>query len=42
MTREHWHDMEHLLEDVREDIDEIAEEVPRNITGLSLVSNIRQ
>ena len=42
MTREHWHRMEQLLEDTRADVDEIAEEVPRNITVLSLVSNLHQ
>lgn len=42
MTREHWHQMEQLLEDARTDVDDIAEEVPRNITVLSLVSNLRQ
>ena len=42
MTREHWHEMEQLLEDAREDIDEIAEEAPRNNTVKAMVSNIRQ
>lgn len=42
MTREHWNQMEQLLEDARADVDEIAEEVPRNITVLGLVSNLRQ
>lgn len=42
MTREHWHDMERLLEYVRTDIDEIAETVPRNDTVRASVSNIRK
>ena len=41
MTREHWHQMERLLEDARADIDEIAETVPRNNTVKAMVSNIR-
>lgn len=42
MTREHWHQMEQLLEDTRTDVDEIAEEVPHNNTVKAMVSNIRQ
>ena len=42
MTREHWRQMEQLLEDARADVDEIAEEVPRNYTVRTMVSNIRQ
>lgn len=42
MTREHWHQMEQLLEDARADIDEIAETVPRNDTVRAMVSNLRQ
>lgn len=41
MTREHWHEMEQLLEDARTDIDEIADTVHRSGTQ-ALVSNIRQ
>lgn len=37
MTREHWHQMEQLLEDARTDIDEIADTVDERF-----VSNIRQ
>lgn len=42
MTKEHWDQMKRLLEDAEKDVNEIAEKVPRNITILSLVSNIRQ
>lgn len=42
MTREHWHQMEQLLEDAQADIDEIAETVPRNNTIKALVSNLCQ
>ena len=42
MTREHWHQMEQLLEDAMTDINEIAETVPRNNTVKAMVSNIRQ
>lgn len=42
MTREHWHKMEQLLEDAMEDVNEIAETVPRNNTVKALVSNLRQ
>ena len=42
MTKEHWHQMEQLLEDAMEDINEIAKEVPRNYTVKTMVSNIRQ
>lgn len=40
MTREHWHQMEQLLEDARADVDEIAEEVLDK--GRFLVDNLRQ
>lgn len=39
MTREHWHQMEQLLEDAMEDVNEIADTVP---TVKALVSNLRQ
>ena len=42
MTREHWHQMEALLEDAMENVNEIAETVPRNNTVKAMVSNIRQ
>ncbi len=42
MTKEHWHEMEQLLEDAQADIDEIAETVPRNNTVKAMVSNICQ
>ena len=42
MTREHWHQIERLLEDARADIDEIAETVPRNNIVKERVSSIRQ
>lgn len=42
MTREHWDQMEQLLEDAQSDIDEIAETVPCNNTVEALVSNLRQ
>ena len=41
MTREHWHQMEQLLEDAMEDVNEIAETVPRNKNVMAMVSNIR-
>lgn len=37
MTREHWHEMEQLLEDARADIDESADTIDE-----TLVSNIRR
>lgn len=42
MTREHWHQMEQLLEDAQGDVNEIAETVPRNNTVKALVSNLHQ
>lgn len=42
MTREHWHQMEELLEDAQADVDEIAETVPRNDTVRAMVSNLRR
>lgn len=39
MTREHWHQMEQLLEDARTDIDTIADDCDCDQV---LVSNIRQ
>lgn len=42
MTREHWHQMEQLLEDTMTDINEIADTVPRNRNVMAMVSNIRQ
>lgn len=42
MTREHWHQIEALLEDAATDIGEIAEIAPHNNTVRALVSNIRQ
>ena len=42
MTREHWRQMEQLLEDAQADVDEIAETVPRNNTIKALVSNLCQ
>lgn len=41
MTREHWHQMEQLLEDAMTDINEIADTVPRNRNVMAMVSNIR-
>ena len=41
MTREHWHQMEQLLEDTKTDINEIADTVPRNKNVMAMVSNIR-
>ena len=41
MTREHWHQMEILLEDVMTDINEIAHMVPRNRNVMTRVSSIR-
>ena len=37
MTREHWHQMEQLLEDTRADVDESADTIDE-----TLVSNLRQ
>lgn len=42
MTREHWHQMEQLLEDAVTDINEIADTVPRNKNVMAMVSNLRQ
>lgn len=42
MTREHWHQMERLLEDARSDVDEIAETVPRNKVVKERVASIRE
>lgn len=42
MTREHWNQMEELLEDALADVNEIAETVPRNATVRAMVSNLRQ
>lgn len=42
MTRDHWHQMEQLLEDTTMDLNEIADTVPRNDTVVAMVSNIRQ
>lgn len=42
MTRDHWHQMEQLLEDTTMDLNEIADIVPRNDTIRAMVSNIRQ
>lgn len=42
MTRDHWHQMEQLLEDTTMDLNEIADTVPRNDTVRAMVSNIRQ
>ena len=39
MTREHWHEMERLLEDARADIDEIAD---KDILDKATISNLRQ
>ena len=41
MTKEHWHQIEQLLEDAMEDVNEIAKTVPRNDTVRALVSNLR-
>lgn len=42
MTKEHWHQMEQLLEDAEEDVNNIAETVPRNDTVRAMVSNLRE